>query len=344
MILALFALAAVMIIGGIASVIQGFPFVRLESGLAMVIAGATVASAGAVILALGVVAGGLRRVERAVNARALPAAGDADRAPAREFGSASKAAAPLFPARVDPVLPEGAGPAPASGRPVLGTAAGLPGAGLAGAELAGAGLAGAGLAGAGLAGAGLVGTGLAGAGLASGRAGTEPTFTDTLFPERDAPSASTLADDPSEAHRAEIEPELPLPEPAGFVPPPPAPAPSEPEAVPEPDDGIAPEDDLFVAPETAAPPLRPALDTAAEPEPEPEASPEPAEPEAEAEAEPAPKLEVVGTYASGSNTYVMFSNGSIEAETPRGRFTFASLDELKAFVEAGGESDTRGAA
>ena len=43
---------------------------------------------------------------------------------------------------------------------------------------------------------------------------------------------------------------------------------------------------------------------------------------------------VVGTYASGGNTYVMYSDGSIEAETPRGRFTFESLDELKAFVEA----------
>ena len=43
--IALFALAAVMIVGGIVSVIQGFPFVRLESGLAMTIAGATTASA-----------------------------------------------------------------------------------------------------------------------------------------------------------------------------------------------------------------------------------------------------------------------------------------------------------
>ena len=50
MTVALYALAAAMMIGGIASVIQGFPFVRLESGLAMVTAGATVAAAGAVLL------------------------------------------------------------------------------------------------------------------------------------------------------------------------------------------------------------------------------------------------------------------------------------------------------
>ena len=44
MIIALFALAVLMIVGGIASVVQGFPFVRLESGMAMTVAGATTAS------------------------------------------------------------------------------------------------------------------------------------------------------------------------------------------------------------------------------------------------------------------------------------------------------------
>ena len=60
MIVALFALVAAMIIGGVAAVIQGFPYVRLESGLAMVIAGSIAASAGAVLLGLAVVAMGLR--------------------------------------------------------------------------------------------------------------------------------------------------------------------------------------------------------------------------------------------------------------------------------------------
>jgi hypothetical protein len=46
---------------------------------------------------------------------------------------------------------------------------------------------------------------------------------------------------------------------------------------------------------------------------------------------------VIGTYNSGDNRYVMFSDGSIEAETPQGNFRFASLDELKAFIAAGGE-------
>jgi len=46
---------------------------------------------------------------------------------------------------------------------------------------------------------------------------------------------------------------------------------------------------------------------------------------------------VVGTYNSGGNAYVMFSDGSIEADTPTGRYRFGSLDELKEFIANGGE-------
>ncbi|WP_257791940.1 hypothetical protein [Methylobacterium durans] len=41
---------------------------------------------------------------------------------------------------------------------------------------------------------------------------------------------------------------------------------------------------------------------------------------------------------------MMYADGGIEAETPRGRYTFNSLDELKAFVDSGGEGQTHGAA
>jgi hypothetical protein len=71
--------------------------------------------------------------------------------------------------------------------------------------------------------------------------------------------------------------------------------------------------------------------------PEPVDEPEPdREPDAKASTEPAPA--VIGTYNSGDNRYVMFSDGSIEAETPEGVFRFNSLDELKEFIAAGGES------
>lgn len=49
---------------------------------------------------------------------------------------------------------------------------------------------------------------------------------------------------------------------------------------------------------------------------------------------------VIGTYNSGDNKYVMFSDGSIEAETPQGFFRFGSLDELKEFIAAGGEGSS----
>lgn len=61
------------------------------------------------------------------------------------------------------------------------------------------------------------------------------------------------------------------------------------------------------------------------------------EPEREEAREP-PAPTVVGTYNSGGNRYVMFSDGSIRAETPNGVFRFKSLDELKEFVASGGES------
>ena len=42
------------------------------------------------------------------------------------------------------------------------------------------------------------------------------------------------------------------------------------------------------------------------------------------------KPEVLGTHSSGANRYMMFSDGSVEAETPDGSFRFNSLDELQA--------------
>lgn len=57
------------------------------------------------------------------------------------------------------------------------------------------------------------------------------------------------------------------------------------------------------------------------------------EPEAEPEIEPeAPPATVIGSYNSGGNQYVMYSDGSIEAHLPNGLHRFASLDELKQFI------------
>ncbi|SFL11898.1 hypothetical protein [Methylorubrum salsuginis] len=293
MVVALLALSLVMILGGIAAVVQGFPYVRLESGLAMVIGGSTAASAGVILLGLSAVVDRLRRVQRAVirlreegfrQQGAVPVPPTAD-------------AAPWLAAPSDPVLA-----APSVEPPSAGALAGT---------------------------AGLAGLGLGA--IRPGGRGTEPVFED---PE------------PAAGSRTEAEPLLPdlLPE--------------------EPPRREGEDDALFAAPAAESEPslavaegigLRPALDLTPEPpapEPEPEPAPvsEPAaaasaETEHEAEPEPAaePERHAVGSYASGANTYVMFSDGSIEADTPRGRFTFGSLDELKSFVNAGGE-EARGAA
>lgn len=69
---------------------------------------------------------------------------------------------------------------------------------------------------------------------------------------------------------------------------------------------------------------------------EPAASEETNREEAAEEAPPSAAT-IIGTYNSGDNTYVMFSDGSIEAQTPGGVFRFQSLDELKAFIASGGE-------
>lgn len=352
MIVALFALAAAMMIGGIASVIQGFPFVRLESGLAMTIAGATVASAGAVLFGLAAAIRALKHVEQALSFRQL----------ANEIrpdtGTAPVPAGPSF------------APEPAVAAP---PAAPARTAGLAG--LAGLGGLAAGLA------AGRQPKEAPGAepkseprfedalSAARSSAPAEPTFPELALPEpllpepspqvepygQDAHHETHHAAHPA-AHEAEPEirsaeePELPLPAPQDDD------AHAKPVAPPQEDD------DLFVLPELPAahapepeeaPALRPAIDAepiAAQP-PQPLENPALAEHEAaqggasEPVHEPLaqPSREVVGTYASGGNTYVMFSDGAIEAETPQGRFTFGSLDELKRFVDGGGEAG-RGAA
>jgi hypothetical protein len=186
---------------------------------------------------------------------------------------------------------------------------------------------------AGLAGAGLTAPAANDAPLGAGPhgRGTEPTF--VLPPEPAAPEP-----DLAEPLLPDLLP--PPAEPVAVAPPPPEPTVS---ASPEadtvmPDDHAKPR--VFDV-EEAGEPLRlyPTLDTTdltPLPAPEPPPAPEPVT--------LADKPDVVGTYKSGGNTYVMYANGSIEAETPRGRFTFGSLDELKDFVRAGGESDTRGAA
>ncbi|MBB3901143.1 hypothetical protein [Methylobacterium brachythecii] len=314
MIVALFALSLVMILGGIAAVTQGFPYVRLESGQVLVMGGATAASAGAVLLGIAMA---LIEVRRLISRLGQRHGGDVVSEPAL-----TATAVPLHAPAIEEAAPVSIGPAAAT----------------AGAAAATAGAA-----------------GLAGVALGAAR---------DMFSRDRRPSL-----DPTPARSLEAEPTLPLPD----LPPPAVPGPVPPPAPGEP---ILQDEDLFAWPDdqvghgpraapdmpieeqaaVAAPEpdpaqeefaLRPALE---DPAPENKAAavdvaPVAEEPSAtETEPQKPEELQVVGTYSSGANTYVMFANGTIQADTPRGKFTFQSLDELKAFVDSGGETAARGAA
>jgi len=91
------------------------------------------------------------------------------------------------------------------------------------------------------------------------------------------------------------------------------------------------------------PPRRPMVERAAEPAPaQPLLRPTLTEDDvadADTLMPPAPARPpptVVGRYASGGNSYIMYSDGSIDAETPGGPRRFSSIDELKSFA-AGAE-------
>ncbi|OAS22467.1 hypothetical protein [Methylobacterium platani] len=320
MIVALFVLALLMLIGGVAAIVQGIPFVRLEVGWTMVIAGTVGASGGAVLLGIAAAVARLGRIERALAGR--PAAVSAE--PGAE-------AAPARPGRSEPVMPPvpppipfpAAAPSASEMRPAEPT--GFDG----GAALA----AGAAVAGAGLAASELRLTRAEDADLPHAAPG--PMAHDPAPPEagRHEPALHVPVEEPrleavearaAEIHAAEIHAseihaaEIHAADPHGAAPPPPAPPDAEPMVPAE------------VMP-PASQPVPPAPEPARE-EPLPEDGP----------GEP-PAKTVIGTYDSGGNTYTMYADGTIDAETPAGRFHFASIDELKAFRSAGGEGTARSA-
>lgn len=267
MIAALFALAAAMLIAGVTAVVEGFPYVRLESGMAMVYGGSVVGSSGVLLFGLAVVATWLRRVEKALRLGQAP--------------GAVVAAPPVREARnpdIDPLR------------------------NLTASTLGGA-----------------------GSGALADRSRIEPSL--AAAPEVHVPSMEPA---PSPA-----EPELPVP---GVALPHPADEPAR--EGPKVAETVKAEaaDDLFVPshPAEDKPEPVPALGSAGD-----EAPLRSSLDEAPAAA---PERTVVGRYSSGGNTYLMFDDGTIEADTPNGRFNFASLDELKAFVDGGGEAGARGAA
>ncbi|MGO4572845.1 hypothetical protein [Microvirga sp. 2TAF3] len=321
MIIALFALALAMIVGGLFSAILGWDIVLVERGWTMVIAGSVSAASGALLLGVTAIVSKLSQIQTELmrlqanlveeeEPAALPSAAGISLAALAGslFGKKVSETNAQFDTRgeVHPDLPlfaeaeqrgEDIAAAPASGRLDAVTTKEE----------------------------------------ASSRA--QPAFERTSFFEPRKPLEADLA-----GLAKPLEPET-------------LPAEEEPEAkVP---------DFLFVerfssatytevgTPETdrSLYPSEPDREVAAS-EPEPASADlqqeEVFEPEAEPETQPEENVEeesrtraVIGTYNSGDNKYVMYSDGSIEAETPQGLFQFKSLDELKEFIAAGGEGGAR---
>jgi hypothetical protein len=128
---------------------------------------------------------------------------------------------------------------------------------------------------------------------------------------------------------------------------------AEPEASPpEPEDlsGSLDAPEPALEPEERAPEPAPEtdLEPAQEPEPQPhdvEPAPEPdPEPAPEPDPEPAPEAihaeasdkEIIGQYDAQGAHYIMYADGSIDAETAHGVYRFASMEELKQFIERQG--------
>jgi hypothetical protein len=84
------------------------------------------------------------------------------------------------------------------------------------------------------------------------------------------------------------------------------------------------------APETAVPEEAPASDTAVPDE----SAPEPVTSEADAagEAPAASEEGIVGAYQVGEAHFTIYADGSIQARTPDGDYSFASMDELKIYL------------
>jgi hypothetical protein len=295
MIIALYSLAAAMIVGGLASIVVGWDMVLIERGWTMVIAGSVAASSGALLLGVAAVASRLALLQQRLDAiAAAPAlAGEPSASIAsRRLADDTREAAERDSADLQPVLPFIDEPAaPSTPEPMAPTARAF--------ELD------------------RTPEPIAEAPeQAEWQETDRPIVEDRLEPEEEQRIPDFLLKRSREATPAAsmsvYEREIR-------------------EEIIDIDVAVIPTEDL------------PGDDLRDEPQPVAPAEPEPApsDDEARQEAEPEGPPTVVGTYNSGDNHYIMYSDGSIEAETPQGNYRFASLDELKEFIASGGEGGSR---
>jgi hypothetical protein len=324
MIIALLALALAMILGGLLAAFFGWDIVLVERGWTMVIAGSITAASGALLLGIAAAVSKLAKIEKRLSERQTGFGGD-------EFGLGHR----------------------------------VPGA------LTGAGLAGAGLVG------GLAAAEAAGAfeertdeDRADESQPTLPLFEEQERREEDEPQDKPIVTTAEWPEDRDVAPVIPFPPRTTPVAMPPHDEQEQDLKVPdflladrqrndeeghlvaepgldvdvlEQGDEVKPEGQDRDRSDEALEPV-----SEVEPEREPQRDREPAAGETDQEAfaeddatsgEEGPAT-IIGTYNSGDNKYVMFSDGSIEAQTPSGTFRFQSLDELKEFIAAGGEGNS----
>lgn len=361
MVVALYLVAFAMVLGGGGALVRGAPFLNSDWGSTLVLAGTIAASCGALLAGFAAAAGRLQRLEREVVLAREQVASAWLAAPAPftdpVFGRASPADAGL------PHAPEpgpGLPGAPAVearygdmwAAPDLGPS---PEVRLAGATL----VSGPPEVSPPAHGSDAVPAAEAPAGERAGPADpgrdgdprADPTVPDFLaHPRRELSISERLAAlreaAPARPARVEprpefVEPSVPRAEPvpsAGHeeaptphpTAPGPAPRPETARTIPDPE--VGPGLAIPLVPEVVHADQESPAESAAAPAPAPaaaEAGPGPSEP-GEGPVE-------IGRYASGGNSYVMFSDGTIEAETPTGHYRFTSLDQLKEFIASGGE-------
>jgi hypothetical protein len=312
MIIALLALALAMILGGLLAAFFGWDIVLVERGWTMVIAGSVTAASGALLLGIAAVVSKLARIERHLSRSQTGFEAD-------ELGLSHRAPGAL-----------------------AGAGAGLAG-GLAAAEAAG--------------------------GAYEERTDeNQPTL--PLFEEQERREQDEPEDKPVVAEWPEdrdVAPVIPFPPRTTPIAPPAQDEQEQDLKVPDfllADRQRNDEQDHVVAepgldlddhgnrePEVedrdrGDEPQEPVLDDEVDAEPQRDSEPAVAEADQEAPSEDEAASDeeglatVIGTYNSGDNKYVMFSDGSIEAQTPGGTFRFQSLDELKEFIAAGGEGNS----
>jgi hypothetical protein len=354
MVIALVGLALAMVAGGVWAVVEGYGIIVLERGWALVIAGATVASLGLILLGIAAAVARLGRIRSE-----LVRLHERMARPEPDF--------PAPPGRIDPVVAVSSGllaggatePSPAAPPPAPAVSPPTPPAPAPDSRSDAARLA----------------RREEAAHRRARRAGHEgdtPLSAGTIAAGAAAAvaaGAAVSAGLTAMRRRGEASDDLQAP-PAGFgvagetgsgpaLRPLDGPAPAGDELLPDRDLGPAAGSAAPVswpvvpAKEGGEPPAFPSGPAGTEPAPGAPAAPleedapfatrEPVVPETPAAtAEGAESPAVLGTYNSGGNRYVMFADGSIEAETPDGTFRFGSLDELKAFIAAGGERPREG--